>query len=92
MAVTGVQTKAIAVRRKQMVQGSAVSPPYDLRQSSEPWGRNTVLGNVVEALAFATITSFEEPRATNLRFRVAGTAPVWGEPHCVFASDGFDWV
>ena len=66
-AITERVTKAVAVRRKQMILDSAASPSFGLQQSCE------LLDNVVGALAYALTTSFEEPRARTMRFRIA-----WG--------------
>ena len=73
--MTQMLSTALAVRRKQMIQGSAVSPWYDAQGSRAPWEENAASGNAAGTLIYATVTNVDDHQASKLRLRLAGTAP-----------------
>ena len=58
---------SLALRRRQMIQRSVFSEAYESPQWFGPRGCNSVLDNVVGALALALIANVKYPRASRLR-------------------------
>ena len=78
---------AATAHRKQMIQGSAVRPPYDAQDSFAPSDHNAVIDNAAGTLACAAIPNVRGQKARKLRLLIAGAAPRADESHSAFASD-----
>ena len=90
-ALAAALSTALVVCQKQMTQGFAVDPSYEVRASFAPREFNAVVDDVTGALAYAAITNVKGQKASKLRLRIAGTVPGVGESHFVFLSDCSGW-
>ena len=81
---TEVLSSAMWACQKQMTQGSAARPSYEIQQSFAPLEYYTVTENAVGTLALALTVNDKEEKASKLRLLFGGTATGVGESHFCF--------